>query len=187
MLKKGKTAPYAVIAAASIILMLAAPAFSQVTATISGRLTDASRGVIAGAAVAVKSLENGAVRAVTTDESGSYRVPSLPLGAHEVRVEKPGFKAEVRKGLRLTVGQEAVVNFQLEVGEVTEAVTVSEEAPVVNTTTASTAGLVGEREVKDLPLNGRSYDALITLNPGAINYSAMKSANTAPATGTRLP
>jgi hypothetical protein len=183
MLTKRKTAPYAAIAAASILLVLTAPAFSQVTATISGRVTDASRGVIAGAAVAVKSLENGAVRAVTTDESGSYRVPSLPLGAHEVRVEKPGFKAEVRKGLRLTVGQEAVVNFQLEVGEIAEAVTVSEEAPIVNTTTASTAGLVGEREVKDLPLNGRSYDALITLNPGAINYSAMKSANTSTSDG----
>ena len=182
MKRQRRTAPCATIAA-SILLALTVPARAQVTATISGRVTDASRGTIAGASVTVKSLETGATRAVTTDESGSYRVPSLPLGAQEVRVEKPGFKAEVRKGVRLTVGQEAVVNFQLEVGEIAEAVTVSEEAPIVNTTTASTAGLVGEREVKDLPLNGRSYDALIALNPGAINYSAMKSANTSTSDG----
>ena len=69
------------------------------------------------------------------------------------------------------VGQEAVVSLRLDIGELAQEVTVAGGTPVVNTTTSSVSGLVGEREVKDLPLNGRSFDNLMTLNPGAINYS----------------
>ena len=83
----------------------------------------------------------------------------------------------------MEVGQEVAVKLRLEVGEVVQQVVVSEEAPIVNTTTASVSGMVGEREVKDLPLNGRSFDNLITLNPGAINYSALKSAQTSTSNG----
>ena len=89
----------------------------------------------------------------------------------------------VRTGINLEVGQEAVVNLRLEVGEFVQQIAVAEEAPVVNVTTASVSGMVGEREIKDLPLNGRSFDNLITLNPGTINYSAMKSANTSTSNG----
>jgi len=131
----------------------------------------------------VKSLETGSARVVLTDDTGSYRAASLLLGAQEVTVQKQGFESQVRRGITLTVGQHAVANFNLELGDVVQQLTVSEEAPIVNTTTASTAGLVGERQVKDLPLNGRSFDALLTLNPGAINYSAMKSANTSTSDG----
>ena len=168
---------------AGLCMGLAAPAWAQVTATISGRVEDPSHAAIGGAVVSVKSLETGATRSVTTNDDGDYRATSLSLGPQEVKVDKPGFKEEIRTGVRLTVGQEAVVNVQLEVGDVVQQVTVSEQAPIVNATTASTAGLVGEREVKDLPLNGRSFDNLIALNPGAINYSAMKSANTSTSDG----
>jgi hypothetical protein len=136
-----------------------------------------------GAKVTVKILETGATRVATTDEAGNFRVLSLPLGPQELRAEKKGFRAAVRMGIDLKVGQEAVVNLRLEVGELIQQVTVLEEAPVVNTTTASVSGLVGEREVKELPLNGRSFDNLITLNPGAINYSAMKSPQTSTSDG----
>jgi hypothetical protein len=152
---------------ASVIL-----AFAQVTGTISGKVEDASGAAVGGAIVAVKNLETGAVRTVTTDETGNYRVLALPVGSQEVRGEKPGFRAAVRTGINLVVGQEAVVNLKLEVGELTQELSVSSEAPLVDTTTASVSGLVAEREIKDLPLNGRSFDNLITLNPGAINYSA---------------
>jgi len=154
-----------------------------VAAIISGRVTDAAGVVVDGAAVTVKSLETGATRVVRTDEAGNFRVLSLPLGPQEVKAEKKGFKAVVRMGIDLKVGQEAVVNLRLEVGELVQKVTVSEEAPVVNTTTASVSGMVGEREVKDLPLNGRSFDNLITLNAGTINYSSMKSAQTSTSDG----
>jgi hypothetical protein len=160
------------------LLLVGVFAWAQVAATISGRVEDATGAVVHGATITVKSLETGATRVVATDESGNFRVLSLPLGPQEVKVEKTGFKPLVRTGINLEVGQQAVVNLRLEVGEFIQQVSVSEEAPLVNTTTAPVAGVVGEREVKDLPLNGRSFDNLITLNPGAINYSAMKSANT---------
>ena len=130
----------------------------------------------------MKSQETGATRVVTTDDAGNYRVLSLPLGPQEVKAEKKGFKAVVRTGINLAVGQEAVVNLRLEVGEFVQQVAVTAEAPVVNVTTAPVSGMVGERQIKELPLNGRSFDNLITLNPGTINYSAMKSPTPAPAT-----
>jgi len=138
---------------------------------------------VSGAVVTVKSLETGATRIVTTNEEGKFRALSLPVGQQEVKAERAGFKAAVRTGIDLVVGQEAVVTLRLEVGEVVQQVTVVGDSPVVNTTTASVAGLVGEQQVKDLPLNGRSYDNLITLNPGAINYSAMKTPNTTTSDG----
>jgi hypothetical protein len=157
--------------------------WAQVAASISGRVEDASGARVGGATVTVKSLETGATRVVTTGESGNFRVLSLPLGRQEVKVEKTGFKTVVRTGISLEVGQEAVVNLRLEVGEFAQQMIVSGEAPLVNTTTAPVSGVVGEREVKDLPLNGRSFDNLITLNPGAINYG-LKSPQTSTSNGS---
>jgi hypothetical protein len=132
---------------------------------------DASGAAVAGAAITVTSLETGAARTATADATGTYRVLSLGVGRYEVKAEATGFKAALQTGISLVVGQEAVVNLRLEVGAVQEQVTITGEAPLVNTTTASVSGLVGERQVKDLPLNGRSFDNLITLNPGAVNYT----------------
>jgi len=157
--------------------LIAVPAFAQVSASLSGRVLDPSGAAISQATVTVKSLETGATRTAATNESGDYRITSLPLGLQEIRVEKQPFKTQVRSGVALVVGQEAVVNFTLQIGDIIDSVTVTEDASVVNTTTAPTSGVVGAGEVKDLPLNGRSYDNLITLNPGAIDYS-LKSANT---------
>ncbi len=104
------------------------------------------------------------------------------MGAQELKAEKNGFKAVVRTGINLEVGEQAVANVRLEVGNIVQQVNVIEEAPLVNITTESTAGTVDERQVKDLPFNGRSFDNLITLNPGAISY-ALKSANTTTSNG----
>jgi len=156
--------------------------WAQVTGVLSGRVVDASDAGIPGATVTVKTVETGATRTATTDENGAYRVVSVPVGPQEVRAEKTGFKAAVRLGINLAVAQEAVANLKLEVGTVSEEVTVVAETPLVNTTTASIAGLVNERQIKDLPLNGRSFDNLITLNPGAINY-VLKSASTSTSNG----
>jgi hypothetical protein len=156
---------------------------AQIGAAISGRVEDASGAAVSGATVTVKSLDTGATRVVTTNASGEYSALSLPVGPQEVRAEKPGFKTAVRLGINLAVGQEGIVNLRLEVGELAQQITVTAEAPLVNTTTSSVSGVVGEREVKDLPLNGRSFDNLITLNPGTINYSAMKSPQTITSNG----
>src|SRR5579862_1033697 len=157
-------------------------AWGQVNASLSGQVLDSSGAGVAGATITVKSLETGAVRSTVTTASGNYELLSLPLGAQELKAEKQGFKTVVRTGINLEVGQEAVVTIRFEVGDVVQQVSVVEETPVVNTTTESTAGMVGEHEVKDLPLNGRSFDGLITLNPGAINYP-LKSANTSTSNG----
>jgi hypothetical protein len=158
------------------------PAAAQVSASISGRVEDASGMAVNGANVTVTSAETGARRVVTTDAGGNFHVAPLPLGSQEVRAEKSGFKAAVRAGITLDVGADAVVNLRLEVGELAQQVTVTAEAPIVNTTTSPVSGVVNEREVKDLPLNGRSFDNLIALNPGAVNY-ALKSANTSTSNG----
>lgn len=158
------------------------PAFGQVSASLSGRITDATGSPVSEASVTVKSIETGVVRHAQSDHSGVYRMTSLPLGPQELKAEKTGFKAALRTGVSLAVGQEAVVNLQLEVGELAQQVTISEEAPVVNTTTSSISGLVGAGEVKELPLNGRSFDNLITLNPGTVNYG-LKSPQTSTSNG----
>ena len=163
--------------------LLTIPLRAQVTASISGTVDDSSGSGVVGAMVTVKSIETGASRTATTDSAGHYTVLSLPLGPQEVKAEKPGFKSAVRTGIDLVVGQEAVVNLQLEVGELIQQVTVAAETPLVNTTTSQVSGVVGEQQIKDLPLNGRSFDNLITLNPGAVNYSAMKSAGTSTSNG----
>jgi carboxypeptidase family protein len=172
-----------VVLALSLSFLDSSSTRAQVSAAISGTLQDASGGAVSGATVTVKSLETGATRTVLTDNAGAFRVLGLPLGPQELTAEKKGFKATVRKGITLAVGEEATVNLRLELGELVQQVVISEETPVVNTTTAPVAGVVGEREVKDLPLNGRSFDNLITLNPGAVNYSAMKSAQTSTSNG----
>jgi hypothetical protein len=154
-----------------ILIVSSEPVWAQVAASISGRVDDASGAAVGGASVTVRSIETGGTRTVTTDESGNYRVLSLPLGAQEVRAEKPGFRSAVRTGINLVVGQEAVVNLKLDVGQVTQELTVSADTPLVDTTTANVSGLVSERQIKELPLNGRSFDNLITLNPGTINYT----------------
>jgi hypothetical protein len=165
------------------ILLSALPAGAQVTAAISGKVVDASGSGIGDVSVTVKSVETGTTRVATTDDSGSYRVDSLPLGAMAVHAEKTGFKSVDRTGIDLVVGQDATVDLKLEVGVKTDQIDVVEAIPTVNITTSPISGLVSADEVKDLPLNGRSLDDLITTNPGALNYSAYKSAQTTTSDG----
>src|SRR5712691_4950951 len=162
------------------ILMLVASAGSasaQVAASISGRVEDPSGAAVPAATVTVRNVETGLTRTVATDGAGNYRVLSLSVGGYEVKAEKPGFKTVVRAGINLAVGQEAVVSLKLEVGEVVQELTVTAETALVNTTTAAVSGLVGERQVKDLPLNGRSFDNLIALNAGAVSYTSNTGAS----------
>ncbi len=172
-----------VVPSICLFLFTAPFASAQVTASISGKVEDAAGSPIQGAAVSVKSTETGSVRSAVTDDQGEYRVLALPVGPQEVKAEKTGFRAAVRTGVNLAVGQEAVVNLRLEVGEFAQEITVAADAPLVNTTTAQVSGLVNEQQIKDLPLNGRSFDNLITLNPGTVNYSALKSAGTSTSNG----
>jgi hypothetical protein len=163
-------------------LTMAQSGWAQVTGVLSGRVVDATDAGIPGATVTVKTIDTGATRTATTDERGAYRIVSVPVGAQEVRGEKTGFKTAVRLGINLAVGQEAIANLRLDVGTVSEVVTVTAETPLVNTTTSAISGLVDERQIKELPLNGRSFDNLMTLNPGIFNY-VLKSPQTSTSNG----
>ena len=150
-------------------------ATAQVTASISGTAVDPSGAALPGATVTVKNIETGLLRRTVTNQRGRYIVAALPVGGYEITVEKRGFKSEIRTGISLVVAQQATVNFSLQIGEVKQRVVVSGKAPLVTTATDQTSGLVGERQVEDLPLNGRSYDELLTLNPGIVNYTPEKT------------
>src|SRR5213078_4759296 len=172
--------------ATAIVVLIALStclSFAQTsTATILGVVRDASGALIPGVSITIKHTESGLTRTAISSERGGYNLPLLPVGAYEITTTMPGFKQAVRTGINLVVGQEAVVDLTLEVGAPAEQVTVTGEAPLVNITTASVSGLVNEQQVKDLPLNGRSFDNLITLNASAINYTALKTPN-APTAG----
>ncbi|MEP6714935.1 MAG: carboxypeptidase regulatory-like domain-containing protein [Terriglobia bacterium] len=166
-----------------IALAISAPGvFAQTSATISGNVTDATGSPLNGVTITVKSLETSAVRTAVTNDSGSYQISSLPLGPQQLEAKKTGFRGVIRTGINLNVGQEAEVNLQLDLGEIAQQITVSEDIPLIDTSTASSSGVVGSGEVKDLPLNGRSFDNLITLNPGAISYG-LKSPQTSTSNG----
>jgi len=159
----------------AIALLCAPVARAQVSAAISGRVTDPSGATVSGAAVMAKNLETGETRSTVTDEVGLYWVPSLAVGEYEVHVTKQGFQEQVRGGIRLVVGQEASVDLALKLGQITEQFKVIEDAPIVSVTAADISGVVGEQQVKDLPLNGRSYDELMTLNPGVVIFTSEKT------------
>jgi hypothetical protein len=146
-----------------------------VGASIVGTVTDPSGSPLPAAAVVVRNLENGALRKLISDDAGRYAALSLPVGNYEVTGSKEGFRSTSKTGIALVVGEKAEVALELAVGEVRESVMVVEQATPVNTSTEQTSGLVGEKQVKDLPLNGRSYDQLMTLNPAVVNYSAERS------------
>ena len=151
--------------------------YAQGTGTaIQGTVADSSGAVIPGAAVTVTNMETNLQRSVTSNSAGLYVLPNLPPGRYRVHVSMAGFQTNVHENLELVVGQQLVLNTALQVGEITQQVTVTGEAPLVNTSTAQVSGLVGERQVKDLPLNGRSFDNLITLNPGTVSTTALKAA-----------
>src|SRR5438128_2422744 len=162
-----------VTAIVALIALGTGLSFAQTsTATILGTVKDASGALVPGVSITVKHTESGLTRTVVSSEQGAYDVRVLPVGAYEITTMIPGFKQVVRSGINLVVGQEAVVDLTLEVGAAAEQITVSEEAPLVNTTTSSTSGVITEQQVKELPLNGRSFDQLITLNVGVSNATS---------------
>jgi Carboxypeptidase regulatory-like domain len=163
-----------------LLFVLISGAFSatrslaQDEAAIRGTLSDATGSAIAGGSVKIKNLETGSLRTLTTDDSGRFEAPALAVGAYEVSAEKAGFQP-ARTKVNLVLGQRATVDLQLAVAELQQNVQVQETAISTDVTTTETSGLVGERQVKELPLNGRSYDQLVTLNPGVVNYTSQRA------------
>jgi hypothetical protein len=152
------------------------PAKAQVTgATLSGTITDPSGSVIAGADVSIKNTGTGIVRSVTTDSAGLFSVPNLDPGTYEVTISSPGFNKAVQSNLTLSVGQQQTLNIALKVGEATQTVTVNESAPSVELTSATLSAQVDATTVRELPLNGRDWTQLATLEPGVATVRVQAS------------
>ncbi|HWC19018.1 MAG TPA: carboxypeptidase-like regulatory domain-containing protein, partial [Terriglobales bacterium] len=163
---------------AVFIMTAALPSFlwsQTVGASISGVIHDPTGAALPSAQVTITNLETSAQRVLVSDDSGRYAAPSLPVGSYTVRATKPGFSAQAKSGIQLVVGESATVDITLPLGEVQQELTVIEVLPPVNLSTQDTSGLVGQRQVKELPLNGRSYDQLLTLNPATVNYTSERT------------
>ncbi len=143
--------------------------------SISGVVHDETGSALPAATVVITNAETGAERKAVTDDGGRYAAISIAVGQYQITVTKQGFASQVKTGINLVIGQTARVDFTLPLGEVRQVVTVEEAPATVSVSTQQTSGLVNERQVKELPLNGRSYDELITLNPAIVNYSSQRS------------
>src|SRR6516165_9857188 len=166
------------LAMLSILLGWVTMAQAQVTGTIKGQITDPSGAAVSSANITIINSETDISRATTSDAAGNYLVLALPVGNYKIKAAKAGFQESIRGGIELNVGREVSVDLRLELSAVKAAVTVSEDAPIVNTTTSDISGLVGAKEIKQLPLNGRSYDLLLPLNPGIVNFTSQKTGGT---------
>ena len=151
------------------------PSRAQVSAVLSGRVTDQTGAVVSGATVTATGQETGIARTATTNQAGTYELLALPIGRYQLTATKAGFAEDVRTGVLLVVGEDATANFSLKVGQITEQVKVEGGVELVNATSQDISGLIGEEEVKELPLNGRSYDLLLMLNPGIVNFTWEKT------------
>lgn len=136
------------------------------TGTISGTAADTTGAVLPGATVVILNEDTGVSRTITTDAAGRYAAPSLNPGRYKLTASREGFQTEARTGILLTLGRQAVVDFELQVGAVTQTVEVTGEAPLVESTSSEVHSLVSETTISELPLNGRDLSQLVLLQPG---------------------
>jgi hypothetical protein len=140
--------------------------YAQVNATISGTVTDTSGAAVSGAKVEVRNTGTSVAQTTLSDAQGRYNVAELPVGDYQVQANATGFQNVVHTGITLTVGAQTVVDFVLPVGASQQTVTVEGQVSQVETTSASVGSVVEPTQMRELPLNGRNYESLLTLIPG---------------------
>jgi len=156
------------------------PAGAQaVGATLSGTVTDASGAVISGAQITIKDVGTGVTRTLTSDTAGFYAAPNLLPGTYSITTTAPGFSTNVQSGITLSVGAQQQLNISLKVGESTQTVTVVESAPTVELSSATISAQVNATTVRELPLNGRDWTQLATLEPGISTVKMQASTSSA--------
>ncbi|MBI4483253.1 MAG: TonB-dependent receptor [Acidobacteria bacterium] len=164
------------LAIACLLLWTPQEAYAQVTVTtamVSGSVLDETKAALPGATLTTTNVQTGITRTALADEEGRYRIPNLAPGNYTLRAELRGFTTVVRQGIILTVGEQAVVDVTLKVGELTAELVVTGTAPLVNTTTAALSHLTDEATIRELPLNGRDLAQLTTLQPGTYYFRDM--------------
>lgn len=145
--------------------LLTASLSAQTFGSLTGDVKDASGSVVAGAAITVRNTATNGVRNATTNEDGVYSIPALVPGLYEVKAEKAGFKSATRPNVELQVQQAARVDFNLEIGQVSEVVEVSSRLPLLSTEDATVGSVIEQKRITELPLNGRNFFSLVGLSP----------------------
>lgn len=166
----------------------AGPCLGQtIRGTITGTVTDSTGGPMSGVTVTVTSSERGLTNSAVSNQQGQYTFPLLPPGSYQVTVEQSGFKKYVRGGIVVQIAQTSRLDIPLQVGEMTEEVQVVGEAPLVRSNTAELGQVIEMKQIQALPLNGRFFQHLITMTPGAMPfYGRGDSAENASAAGAKI-
>ena len=158
------------------VLQLSVCARAQVSgATLSGTVSDATGAVIASVRVSISNPATGEVRTVSVDSAGFYSAPNLLPGTYDVSVSAPGFATAVQKGVTLTVGGQQTLNIKLKVGQINEKIVVTDLPPSVELASSTISGVVSEKTVEQLPLNGRDWTSLATLQPGVDSVGSVQA------------
>ena len=151
-------------------------AYAQVSgASLAGTVTDSSGAVIPNAEVSITNSATGVTRTVTSGSAGLYTAPNLLPGIYDIRITAPGFSTQVQKGITLTVGAQQALDIKMQVGQVSQTVEVTTEAPTVELTSSTISAVVNATTVRELPLNGRSWTDLATLQPGVSSIQTQPS------------
>jgi Carboxypeptidase regulatory-like domain/TonB dependent receptor len=169
---RGRVARVAgMLLAVGLVLSSRLHAQGVTSGSVLGTVTDSAGAVVPNASVQVKNIATGQVQQVQTDGQGRYTIADLPIGNYEAQASAPGFQTIVRPGITLTVGAQAVVDFSLSVGQAQQTVTVQAEVSQVDTLSTAVSSYVEQKQINDLPLNGRNFTDLVTLVPGVAGGS----------------
>jgi hypothetical protein len=155
-----------------LVAMVAAPATGwaqQVTASITGKVTDQSGGAIVGAKVNAKDLDRGTILTTETNNEGLYSLPRVPIGTYEIRAEAHGFQTAIQPPIKLELNQTARLDFPMKIGEISQTVEVVGAPPLLNTDTMQIGTIIDNKVNEALPLASRNYIQLTMLAPGTTN------------------
>ena len=171
----------------AISILGAGHAYAQVAgATLTGTVKDSSGAVIPNAQVLISEVATGVTRTVSPVAAGLYTAPNLLPGTYDVRVSATGFSTQLQKGITLTVGAQQVLDFTMKVGQMTQTVEVTTEAPTVELTSSELGATVNSTTVRELPLNGRSWTELANLQPGVVAAETHAAVNVNRGYGAQL-
>src|SRR5271156_176367 len=154
-----------------LVFATSLPLFSQsYTGRILGSVHDKSDAAMVGVSVVITDVQRDVTRTVLTDDAGEYVAPDLLPGTYKIVAQAKGFKTYQRTNVKLEVASDLRIDIILEPGEASETITVTEEVPLINLTSATLGGTLSNEEINDLPLNGRNYENLLQLRPGVVRY-----------------
>ena len=169
-----------------VLVLLTMPSAWAQSSAITGTVTDATQAVLPGVEVEVTNTETGVTRTLVSNDLGRYSARGLIVGVYRVSAAITGFKTAVRTEIHVSADSDFVVDLTLEIGNVTEEVTVTGGAELVQTTSISMQSLIDEVAIRELPLNGRDYMQLATLQPGVLEMRGQRQVRISPQTGTGL-